>query len=139
MEMNVSADAQRWVAQLLRNARAPERVRSDVERLKLNLLAHIGAHDLFTGRQLTKAGTLVHNCPTCGKPAEIDVSRVMCRTCGKPMVIRKNRLNGSSFLGCSGYPNCTFTRSMSAFMKEAAEELRKREVIQEEELRMIEV
>jgi DNA topoisomerase-1 len=38
------------------------------------------------------------------EPAE----RQLCEKCGKPMVVRRSR-NGK-FLGCSDYPNCTYTR-----------------------------
>ncbi len=34
----------------------------------------------------------------------------VCPECGKPLVVRWNRRG--RFLGCSGYPDCTFTRSL---------------------------
>lgn len=38
--------------------------------------------------------------------------QVQCPECGAPMVVRTNRLNGSEFLGCSRYPDCTETRPL---------------------------
>lgn len=32
-----------------------------------------------------------------------------CPECGRPLVERTNRENGSTFLGCRGYPDCTHT------------------------------
>ncbi|MHC1625328.1 MAG: topoisomerase DNA-binding C4 zinc finger domain-containing protein, partial [Methermicoccaceae archaeon] len=31
-----------------------------------------------------------------------------CRLCGSPLIIRRSR-KGGRFIGCSGYPDCTFT------------------------------
>ncbi len=42
----------------------------------------------------------------------------MCPFCGKPLVIRtcKSGLNeGRQFIGCSGYPDCTYTENFSDF------------------------
>lgn len=33
-----------------------------------------------------------------------------CPKCGKPLVRRRARATGSEFLGCSGYPDCKFTK-----------------------------
>jgi DNA topoisomerase-1 len=30
----------------------------------------------------------------------------LCEKCNSPMLVRKNKANGSQFLGCSGYPKC---------------------------------
>lgn len=35
-----------------------------------------------------------------------------CPNCGKPLVRRFARSTGSSFLGCSGYPSCKFTKKL---------------------------
>jgi DNA topoisomerase I len=35
----------------------------------------------------------------------------VCPQCGKPLVVRYSRKRGSKFLGCSGYPECTYTKS----------------------------
>jgi ssDNA-binding Zn-finger/Zn-ribbon topoisomerase 1 len=37
-----------------------------------------------------------------------------CPRCGKPLVRRTQRSTGLAFLGCSGYPECRFTRSLPA-------------------------
>lgn len=34
----------------------------------------------------------------------------MCPQCDKPLHKRKNRRTGAPFMGCSGYPQCTYTR-----------------------------
>ena len=34
----------------------------------------------------------------------------MCPLCGAKLVLRKNRNDGSSFYGCSKYPECKFTK-----------------------------
>jgi DNA topoisomerase-1 len=39
-----------------------------------------------------------------------ELSDIMCNVCGRPMVIKKSRFG--SFLGCSGYPECTNTRRL---------------------------
>lgn len=36
----------------------------------------------------------------------------VCPKCGKPLVVRFSRANHSKFLGCSGYPNCKFTKAI---------------------------
>jgi DNA topoisomerase-1 len=33
-----------------------------------------------------------------------------CPQCGKAMVVRYSKKNGSKFLGCSGYPECSYTK-----------------------------
>lgn len=35
-----------------------------------------------------------------------------CPDCGRPLVERTNRVNGSTFLGCSRYPECTHTEPL---------------------------
>jgi restriction system protein len=34
----------------------------------------------------------------------------LCPQCGSPLVKRTNRESGKQFLGCSRYPDCTFTK-----------------------------
>lgn len=34
-----------------------------------------------------------------------------CPECGSPLVVKQNRKRKSSFLGCSNYPNCSYTRN----------------------------
>ncbi len=34
---------------------------------------------------------------------------VKCPECREPMIVRTNRENGSRFLGCAQYPDCTAT------------------------------
>jgi DNA topoisomerase-1 len=41
------------------------------------------------------------------KGAETDEK---CPQCQKPLVVRYSKKRGSSFLGCSGYPECTYTK-----------------------------
>lgn len=41
---------------------------------------------------------------------------VACSECGRPMVERTNRQNGSTFLGCSSYPDCTSTQDVPAYL-----------------------
>lgn len=40
-----------------------------------------------------------------------------CPTCGSPMVERTNRQNGSTFLGCSRYPECEATAPIPESVK----------------------
>tara|TARA_Y100000034_G_C6896007_1_gene413095 strand:- start:2529 stop:3002 length:474 start_codon:yes stop_codon:yes gene_type:complete len=35
-----------------------------------------------------------------------------CPKCGSPLTIRKNRNQGTQFLGCANYPNCDYTRGI---------------------------
>ena len=35
-----------------------------------------------------------------------------CPRCGKPLVLRTNGETKEKFLGCSGYPDCTYTQSV---------------------------
>ena len=39
---------------------------------------------------------------------------ITCPECGPatPLIERTNSVNGSTFLGCSRYPECTYTRSI---------------------------
>lgn len=41
---------------------------------------------------------------------------VTCR-CGAPMVERTNGVNGSTFLGCTRYPDCTETQKVPAYLE----------------------
>jgi ssDNA-binding Zn-finger/Zn-ribbon topoisomerase 1 len=45
---------------------------------------------------------------------EIDVA---CSACGAPMVERENSQNGSRFLGCTRYPDCTQTMGVPAYVE----------------------
>ena len=45
---------------------------------------------------------------------EIDMR---CPVCNQRMVERTNRENGSTFLGCVGYPDCTETRAIPEYVK----------------------
>lgn len=38
-------------------------------------------------------------------------------TCGAPMTERVNRLNASTFLGCTIFPDCTETQKVPAFIE----------------------
>jgi ssDNA-binding Zn-finger/Zn-ribbon topoisomerase 1 len=42
---------------------------------------------------------------------------VTCPKCGGMMVRRTNRSNGSEFLGCSHYPDCTYTQPLPEDIK----------------------
>ncbi len=47
-----------------------------------------------------------------------DVVTIPCPTCGRPMVLRTNRLNGSEFLGCTGYPDfCSETAKLPEYVR----------------------
>jgi ssDNA-binding Zn-finger/Zn-ribbon topoisomerase 1 len=41
-----------------------------------------------------------------GEPARV------CNECGAEMVVRTNRKTGERFLGCSRFPDCTFTEEL---------------------------
>lgn len=38
-------------------------------------------------------------------------------TCGSPMTVRVNRLNASTFLGCTRFPDCTETQKVPAYVE----------------------
>lgn len=42
---------------------------------------------------------------------------ISCPSCGAPMAERENRQNGSRFLGCSRYPDCTETAKVPAYLE----------------------
>jgi ssDNA-binding Zn-finger/Zn-ribbon topoisomerase 1 len=42
---------------------------------------------------------------------------ITCPKCGGMMVRRTNRSNGSEFLGCSRYPDCTYTQPLPEDIK----------------------
>lgn len=46
-------------------------------------------------------------------PDEITIT---CSACGAPMVERENSTNGSRFLGCTRYPDCTQTAALPAYL-----------------------
>jgi len=39
-------------------------------------------------------------------------STAICPWCGKQLVLRTARQTGRQFYGCSGYPNCKFTKNI---------------------------
>ena len=45
-----------------------------------------------------------------------NVVHIPCEACGAAMVIRVNRTNGSEFLGCVRWPECTATRPLPAYL-----------------------
>ena len=40
-----------------------------------------------------------------------------CPECGLPLVVRRNSLNDSEFLGCLGYPECRHTEGLPEHLK----------------------
>lgn len=46
------------------------------------------------------------------RPMSIGRIVVACKVCAADMVVRTNRENGSEFLGCSKWPECTETRPL---------------------------
>lgn len=42
---------------------------------------------------------------------------IACASCGAPMVERVNRLNLSTFMGCSRYPDCDETAKVPAYLE----------------------
>jgi ssDNA-binding Zn-finger/Zn-ribbon topoisomerase 1 len=46
-----------------------------------------------------------------------EVAPIACSDCGAPMVERENGQNGSHFLGCARYPECTHTEKLPAFVE----------------------
>jgi ssDNA-binding Zn-finger/Zn-ribbon topoisomerase 1 len=40
-----------------------------------------------------------------------------CPQCGKAMKVRTNSENGSRFIGCTGYPDCRFTKPLPAYIE----------------------
>lgn len=46
-----------------------------------------------------------------------NVVSIPCK-CGRPMVERTNRQNGSTFMGCSGYPDlCSETAALPEYVR----------------------
>jgi len=37
---------------------------------------------------------------------------IPCPDCGKLLRVKTNRTNGNQFLGCPGWPDCTYTRGI---------------------------
>ena len=37
----------------------------------------------------------------------------ICPKCGRKLLVRKGAYNGDDFIGCSGYPNCKFSRNIT--------------------------
>ena len=62
---------------------------------------------------LERAGSLMENIKRMEKPTGLT-----CEKCGKPMVLRWGK--HGTFVGCSGYPECTNTREPSPDMVEGA-------------------
>jgi ssDNA-binding Zn-finger/Zn-ribbon topoisomerase 1 len=47
-----------------------------------------------------------------------DQLTLTCRACGRPMAERENRENGSTFLGCTGYPDfCSETAKLPEYIR----------------------
>lgn len=42
---------------------------------------------------------------------------ITCSACGAPMVERTNSHNGSTFMGCTRYPDCDQTAKVPAFLE----------------------
>ena len=42
--------------------------------------------------------------------------KLTCPECSWPLVVRTNRQNGTQFLGCSHWPECTFTRELTPYL-----------------------
>jgi len=46
-----------------------------------------------------------------------------CPRCGEPLTVRKNRRDGTLFLGCDGYPSCRFTEELVPALEELREQM----------------
>lgn len=46
-----------------------------------------------------------------------DVPALRCPDCGSELVERTNSVNGSTFLGCVGFPVCRHTQGVPAFVE----------------------
>ncbi len=78
----------------------------EIEEGKLNWRAAIGEfYEKFKG-DLSHAEEHMTDIKRMEKPTDL-----VCEKCGKPMVIRWGR--HGSFIGCSGYPECTNTRELT--------------------------
>ena len=44
-----------------------------------------------------------------------------CPECGKPLAVRRSR--HGAFLGCSGYPDCRYTRALDQTRREPSDEV----------------
>jgi hypothetical protein len=54
--------------------------------------------------------------PRTGKAAPPAAEKRICPQCGKPLVLRtaqKGPYKGNQFYGCSGYPECRYTQTIS--------------------------
>ena len=71
-----------------------------------------GFYDKFNV-DLERAGSVMENIKRMEKPTGLT-----CEKCGKPMVLRWGK--HGTFVGCSGYPDCTNTREPSPDMVEGA-------------------
>lgn len=46
-----------------------------------------------------------------------------CPRCGKQAELKKNRRRGTTFIGCTGYPECKWTAEHDELVEELAGEL----------------
>ena len=129
-------DAVDWFRRAMDGHTPPARLAPGVNALKADirtvLLAMLEAptiRDTILLRGVTEsqpeprmlASQAQHQCPTCGQNAVLDVSNERCPVCSKRMALRRNRTQGTYFLGCTGYPECRGTRDLRKIMLERAE------------------
>lgn len=48
--------------------------------------------------------------PSAANAQEPPLMKGICPNCGKELVIRTNKTDGTRFFGCTGYPDCRFTK-----------------------------
>ncbi len=78
----------------------------DIEEGKLDWRDAMGEfYERFT-KDLTNAETNMTNIKRMEKPTDL-----LCDKCGKPLVIKWGK--HGSFLACTGYPECTYTRELT--------------------------
>ncbi len=78
----------------------------DIEEGKLDWREAMGEfYERFT-KDLTNAETHMTNIKRMEKPTDL-----LCDKCGKPLVIKWGK--HGSFLACTGYPECTYTRELT--------------------------
>ena len=91
-------EALAWLRKLITSANPPRAIADGYQQIREELLVYLGSAVPF--RDLAPPRTV---------PA---VEHPPCPVCTRAMVVRRNRAQGTFFLGCTGYPSCRGTRNL---------------------------
>lgn len=131
-------EALSWLCSYLHLAAPPENIQPVVQTLIEQFISELNWTTVFDTLPVQAFDTS-SACPTCGQLTVFEISEQKCQLCNSQLVFRHNKKTGSVFLGCPGFPNCRYTKTISSAVREYYEEMKKRKRLASSDSRLINV